>query len=286
MRSTPRSAKVVALLAGTALIAAACGSSKAAAATTTGRGRQHRRPRPPRPAPSTSAGETGSSDRRRPRAAMTLTIKINPKAVWDDGTPITVDDFECSLQATLNTPGSLSTVGYDKITSIDASDPDDHVVVKFYEACTRRTRTCSRPTADHQGGRRRQLRRRLRPTCRTTSRSRVVPWKHRLVEQGPGRPRPERQVLGRGRHAQGHQGRHGAEGRQRHRDQLAEVGRGRLHLPAGVRRHHRRPERPEHQVHPGLRHELRGSVLPGRHDGVRSRTPTSARRSRSRSTAT
>ena len=33
-------------------------------------------------------------------------------------------------------------------------------------------------------------------------------------------------------------------------------------LPAGLRWHHRRPDRPQHQVHARLRHELRGPVLP------------------------
>ena len=63
---------------------------------------------------------------------MTLTIKLNPKAVWDDGTPITSADLECSYKAALNTPGSIATSGYDKITSIDASDPQT-AVVKFKE---------------------------------------------------------------------------------------------------------------------------------------------------------
>jgi murein DD-endopeptidase MepM/ murein hydrolase activator NlpD len=40
---------------------------------------------------------------------MTLTININPKAVWDDGSPITVADYKCSFDAIMNTPGSIST---------------------------------------------------------------------------------------------------------------------------------------------------------------------------------
>ena len=47
---------------------------------------------------------------------MQITYEINPKAVWDDGSPITVADFECSWQAALKTPGSIGTVGYDQIT--------------------------------------------------------------------------------------------------------------------------------------------------------------------------
>jgi peptide/nickel transport system substrate-binding protein len=125
VRSTPRSAKVVALLAGTALIAAACGSSKGSSSGTTAA--------PATEAPTTeaaagtTAGETGSST--APAAGgMTLTIKLNPKAVWDDGTPITSADLECTYKAILNTPGSLSTTGYDKISGFDSSDPETAVV--------------------------------------------------------------------------------------------------------------------------------------------------------------
>ena len=73
---------------------------------------------------------------------MTLTIKLNPDAVWDDGTPITSADFECTCKATLNTPGSLTTVGYDKITSVDAERSRDGRR-QVLASRTRRTRTCS-----------------------------------------------------------------------------------------------------------------------------------------------
>jgi peptide/nickel transport system substrate-binding protein len=64
-------------------------------------------------------------------SAMTLTVDINPDAVWSDGTPITVADFVCTWTATLNTPGSLSTVGYDQILSIAPGSSDQQVVVEF-----------------------------------------------------------------------------------------------------------------------------------------------------------
>jgi peptide/nickel transport system substrate-binding protein len=54
---------------------------------------------------------------------FTVTYKLNPKAVWDDGTPITSADVEFTRKAILNTTGSIGPVGYDKITSIDTSDP-------------------------------------------------------------------------------------------------------------------------------------------------------------------
>jgi peptide/nickel transport system substrate-binding protein len=62
---------------------------------------------------------------------MVLTIDISPEAVWDDGTPITVADFQCTFEAVMNTPGSLSTAGYDQIISVEAGTSDKQVVVSF-----------------------------------------------------------------------------------------------------------------------------------------------------------
>lgn len=63
--------------------------------------------------------------------AMTITYDLNPAAVWEDGTPITVADFVCSWHAKLLTPGSISTVGYDQITAVEAGTSDKQVVVSF-----------------------------------------------------------------------------------------------------------------------------------------------------------
>ena len=130
---------------------------------------------------------------------MTLTIKLNPDAVWDDGTPITSADLECTCKATLNTPGSITTAGYDKITSIDASDPQT-AVVTFTRAVRGRTRTCSPAT----GG---IIKKDAVANCDDISgdlqdthpvlRSSVEAG---VVEHGPDGPRPQRQVLGQGRH--------------------------------------------------------------------------------------
>ena len=161
MRSTPRSAKVVALLAGTALIAAACGSSKGSSSDTTGAAASSEAPTTEAGA-STSAGETGSST--APAAGgMTLTIKLNPDAVWDDGTPITSADLECTCKATLEhawlAEHDWATT---RSTSIDASDPQTvgrqvlGAVRGLQEPVLRRSHR------HHQEGRRRQLRRRLR----------------------------------------------------------------------------------------------------------------------------
>jgi peptide/nickel transport system substrate-binding protein len=63
---------------------------------------------------------------------FTVTFKINPDAVWDDGTPITSEDFEFTWHAVLETTGTLATLGYDKIRSVDTSDPKT-AVVEFTE---------------------------------------------------------------------------------------------------------------------------------------------------------
>jgi peptide/nickel transport system substrate-binding protein len=119
----------VALLAGSALLAAACGSSDGGSSGTSAAPAATQAPSSEAPsseapgseAPGTSGGAAGAD-------AMVLTIKLNPDAVWDDGSPITSKDLECAWKANLNTPGSIGTTGYDKITSIDTSDPQTAVV--------------------------------------------------------------------------------------------------------------------------------------------------------------
>jgi len=78
----------------------------------------------------TTGGTTGGTEAGGGKG-MTLTIDINPAAVWDDGTPITVADFQCTSDAILKTPGSLTTVGYDQLQSIEKGTSDKQVVAKF-----------------------------------------------------------------------------------------------------------------------------------------------------------
>jgi peptide/nickel transport system substrate-binding protein len=63
---------------------------------------------------------------------LTITIKLNPAAVWSDGTPITADDFVFTYEmitAESNTP--LSRYPYDEfVTSVEAADAQT-VVVNF-----------------------------------------------------------------------------------------------------------------------------------------------------------
>ncbi|MEO8364168.1 MAG: ABC transporter substrate-binding protein [Ilumatobacteraceae bacterium] len=64
-------------------------------------------------------------------AGMTVTYDIAPEAVWEDGTPITAADFSATWSASLNTPGSITTTGYDQITSVEAGTSDKQVVATF-----------------------------------------------------------------------------------------------------------------------------------------------------------
>jgi peptide/nickel transport system substrate-binding protein len=121
----------LALLFGVSLVAAACGSDSNDNTQTTEAGGT---------ATTTAAttgestGETtGGTEAGAGGAAMTVTIDINPDAVWDDGTPITVADFQCTSEAILKTPGSLTQVGYDQLLSVDQGTSDKQVVLKFKE---------------------------------------------------------------------------------------------------------------------------------------------------------
>ena len=113
MSSTPRGNRLAAVFTGTALLAACGSGSDAGRATETA-------------AAGTEAPTTGAAGAAA--GGMTLTIKLNPDAVWDDGSPITSADLECGWRANLNTPGSIATAGYEKITGIDTSDPKVAVV--------------------------------------------------------------------------------------------------------------------------------------------------------------
>ena len=118
MRTTKRS--IAALAVGLSLVLAACGGDDATETT--------------EPSETTQPTETtGSTDTTAPAgdAAMRITYDIAEAAVWDDGTPIDADDFICTYNAIMNTTGSLSTVGYDQITSIVEGASPKQVVVEF-----------------------------------------------------------------------------------------------------------------------------------------------------------
>ena len=108
MRNIRKSHKLAAGLVGAALVLASCGGGSDSSDDTTDGG---------------GSGET----------VMTITYDINPAAVWEDGSQITAADFECTWQAALNTTGSISTSGYDKIKAVKAGTSDKQVVAEFTE---------------------------------------------------------------------------------------------------------------------------------------------------------
>ena len=138
MRTTKRSTRYAALAVGLAFVAVSCGSdskgsSDTAAAPTTTAPTAETTPPAETVAPATTAGGAETTSGGTGGAAMTLTMKINPDAKWDDGSPITFADFKCTMDATLKTPGSITTVGYDKITSLEQGADDHEVIAKFSE---------------------------------------------------------------------------------------------------------------------------------------------------------
>jgi peptide/nickel transport system substrate-binding protein len=60
---------------------------------------------------------------------FTVTYHLKPGVKWDDGTPMTSADIEFTWKALLNTTGTIDTVGYDKIKSIDTTDPSTIKIV-------------------------------------------------------------------------------------------------------------------------------------------------------------
>lgn len=62
-----------------------------------------------------------------------VTYKINPKAVWSDGTAVTSSDFKYTWTEITTKPQIYSKIGYDKIESVDDTNPKT-AVVTFKEA--------------------------------------------------------------------------------------------------------------------------------------------------------
>jgi peptide/nickel transport system substrate-binding protein len=149
--SMRRSKRLVALGAGLALVAAACGgdddddtapteapSEETSGAETTTAETSGAETTTAETTAETTAGTdegAGTSDGGGAApsgdAAMVVTVDINPDAVWEDGSPITWEDFECTWQAQLNTPGSIETAGYELISSVEAGEGDQQVVFTY-----------------------------------------------------------------------------------------------------------------------------------------------------------
>ncbi|MCI1963887.1 MAG: ABC transporter family substrate-binding protein [Ancrocorticia sp.] len=68
---------------------------------------------------------------------LNLTINLNPKAVWNDGTPITYKDYKADWQACNGSNADFqcaATDGWTQISSIEKGDSDYQVVVKYSQA--------------------------------------------------------------------------------------------------------------------------------------------------------
>jgi len=126
--------KFAVLAAGLSIVAVACGSDKGSKSSEPPATTPVTSPATTTPGTGTGGTQPVTSDTTGLNgAAMTVTYEINPDAVWEDGSPITAADFECTWQANLNTPGSIGTTGYDKITAVAAGSSDKEVVASFSE---------------------------------------------------------------------------------------------------------------------------------------------------------
>jgi peptide/nickel transport system substrate-binding protein len=143
-----RTKRIAAVAVGLALIAAACGddddsggesatSSEEAPATTAAPATTPEASSEESSAPATTEAaapattEATATTAPASGAAMTVTYTLSDAAVWSDGSPMTWEDFECTRAASVNTPESISTTGYDQITSVTAGATDQEVVVNF-----------------------------------------------------------------------------------------------------------------------------------------------------------
>jgi peptide/nickel transport system substrate-binding protein len=141
-----RTKRIAAIAVGLALVAAACGddddsgggsatSSEEAPATTAAASSETSSESSSAPATTEAAAPetTAAAATTEPAeaAAMTVTYTLSDAAVWSDDTPMSWEDFDCTWKASLNTPESITTTGYDQIDSITAGATDKEVVVNF-----------------------------------------------------------------------------------------------------------------------------------------------------------
>ena len=70
---------------------------------------------------------TGEADVQS-SSEQVITYRLNPKAVWSDGQPITAHDFKYTWDQIAHGPNVLETTGYRNIVSVDDADPRTPVV--------------------------------------------------------------------------------------------------------------------------------------------------------------
>ena len=141
MNRIRRGHKVLALAAAATLVVAACGSDDDSgsddttvdteATTDTEAPGDTEAPTDTEATTDTEAPTGTDGEEPAGEAAFRITYELSDTAVWNDGTDITVADFQCGLDAVLGTPGSLSTTGYDAITSISEGETPKQIVVEM-----------------------------------------------------------------------------------------------------------------------------------------------------------
>ncbi len=137
MNTTRRGRKILALAAASAVIFAACGSDDDSGSSDTTGSDTTEAPTEGTDAPDTTDDTTETTettdggDEGAGEPVFRITYNLSDNAVWNDGTPITVADFECGRAAVMGTPGSISTAGYESITSIAEGDSPKQIVVEM-----------------------------------------------------------------------------------------------------------------------------------------------------------
>lgn len=63
-----------------------------------------------------------------PGPPQRLTYRINPRAVWSDGQPITASDFRYTWDQVVHGPGVANRSGFDQIDQVDDADPRTAIV--------------------------------------------------------------------------------------------------------------------------------------------------------------
>lgn len=131
VNTTRRGRKLLALAAASAVIFAACGSDDSSGSSNTDGSETTDAP-DATDAPGTTDDNTETTDGGAAgEPVFRITYELSDNAVWNDGTPITVADFQCGMDAAMNTPGSLSTAGYDSITSITEGSSPKEIIVEM-----------------------------------------------------------------------------------------------------------------------------------------------------------
>jgi peptide/nickel transport system substrate-binding protein len=130
VNTTRRGRKVLALAAASAIVFAACGSDDDSGSSDS-TPEATEAPTEGTEAPSDTTATTEGGEEAAGEAVFRITYELSDLAVWDDGTPITAADFQCTVDATVNTPESLSTTGYDQVTSVSEGASPSEVIVEM-----------------------------------------------------------------------------------------------------------------------------------------------------------